>query len=208
MGMDANFVQEVQTIVDAALDGSLTHEQAERSHVLGPEFKCAVLMAITAGCRTLAAGSASAAAPQASGPHTPSGAVPPYAKAPASRSRRKRPGAKPGHKGHRRPSPQALDRVVQVAELCACPECNGAVNAARRRRRRVVEDIPAPLGGAFEGGGVERDVSLQLHGGLEDGDEGCGHGVGAVLGDEGDDLIEGSGGGGRLFLAGHGVLLC
>jgi hypothetical protein len=118
---------------------------------MGAEFNTAVLMAISAGCIALARGAATAA--PGSGAHTPSGAVPPYAKPPASRSRRKRPGAKPGHEGRRRPAPPALDRVVQVAELCACPQCKGAVRPARRRRRRVVEDIPQGM--ALEAVGLD-----------------------------------------------------
>ncbi len=138
MGIDANIVQEVQAIVDAALRGRLTREQAQRLAGMGAEVVTAALMAINARCAQLAASTAA----QASGAHTPSGAVPPYAKPPASRQRRKRPGAKPGHEGRRRPTQPALDRVVQVGTLCACPECSGEVRPARRRRRRVIEDIP------------------------------------------------------------------
>lgn len=137
MGMEAVVIEQVQAIVDAALRGTLTREQAERSHDLGAEFNTAVLMAISA---RLAQAVASGQSP-AGGPHTPSGAVPPYAKPPA-RGRRGKPGARTGHKGHRRPPPPALDRIVEVAPLCTCPECSGPVKPPSRRRRRVIEDIP------------------------------------------------------------------
>jgi transposase len=151
MGTEAKFANEIQTIVDAALRGVLTREQALHAHGMGSEFNAAVLMAINVWCAQHAA--AAAAGAPASGAHTPSGAIPPYAKPPASRSRRKRPGGKVGHVGHRRAAPAALDRVEQVDELTACPECSGPVKPARRRRRRVIEDIPQGL--ALEAVGLD-----------------------------------------------------
>ena len=138
MGTDAKITAEIQTIVDAALRGALTQELALRAHALGAERNAAVLMAISA--RAAEAGAAATA--PASGAHTPSGAVPPYAKPTASRAKRRRPGARQGHPGRRRPQPAKIDRIEQVDELKSCPKCDGHVKPARRRRRRVVEDIP------------------------------------------------------------------
>jgi transposase len=149
VGTDASIATEIQAIVDAALCGRLRREEAQRSVGMGAEFNTAVLMAINARC---AQHGVLVEAP-ASGAHTPSGAIPPYAKPSASRVRRKRPGAKRGHNGHRRPTPPVLDRVQQVGELSACPECSGPVKPARRRRRRVIEDIPQ--GTALEAVGLD-----------------------------------------------------
>ena len=110
------------------------------AHALGAEPNAAVLMAISASRR-------SGRCRRRSGvrAHTPSGAVPPYAKPAVTQTRRKRPGARQGHPGRRRPQPPVLDRIEQVEELKCCPACAGLVNPARRRRRRVVEDIPSGL---------------------------------------------------------------
>jgi len=78
----------------------------------------------------------------APGPHAPPASVPPYARPPAPKRRRKKPGARDGHDGHRRPTP-APDRVEEVAPITTCPECHGPVCAPRRRR--TVEDLPPDL---------------------------------------------------------------
>jgi len=78
---------------------------------------------------------------RAPGPHTPSGSIPPYAKERPRRRRRGRPGARDGHEGRRRPTPEPDERV-ELDGLTTCPDCNGAVHPARRRRTRTVEDIP------------------------------------------------------------------
>src|SRR5690606_22450539 len=85
-----------------------------------------------------------AAGGPASGAHTPSGALPPYAKPGTSKSRKK-PGARKGHRGHRRPSPPAVDRVEKLPGLTCCPDCRGPVRPARRSLKRVVEDVPKDL---------------------------------------------------------------
>jgi transposase len=85
------------------------------------------------------------------GPHTPSGAIPPYAKGDTKKPRpgkpASRPGARSGHEGHRRVTPPIPDRTVNLEEIAVCPECSGPVLPMRpnRRRRRTVEDIPPDL---------------------------------------------------------------
>lgn len=116
----------------------MTEAMARRMHALGAEATVAVALAINARMAQLAG---AAAAP---GPHTPSGAIPPYAKGAASKKRRGTPGARNGHEGHRRAAPVTIDRREAVPDASVCPECHGPVLASRpnRRRKRVVEDLP------------------------------------------------------------------
>ena len=132
MGKDAAIGDEVRAIIDAALRGVLTGAQATRAVALGADAARAVMLAASARIAELHG---------SIGPHTPSGAVPPYAKPATPRRRRGKPGARSGHAGHRRPTPPP-DRVERVAELTTCPDCQGPVHPARRRRRRTVEDLP------------------------------------------------------------------
>jgi transposase len=75
--------------------------------------------------------------------HQPSGVIPPYAKPPAGR-RRKRRGARNGHPGVARPRPEVIDRH-QTHRLPACPCCGGRLVRTGRSRTRVIEDIPDDL---------------------------------------------------------------
>lgn len=76
----------------------------------------------------------------AAGPHTPSGATPPYAK-PAAPPRKKKPGAKVGHPGKARPRPERIDRH-ESHECPCCPDCGGKLVRTGRKRTRIIEDIP------------------------------------------------------------------
>ena len=79
------------------------------------------------------------------GPHTPSGSIPPYAKPNADPKKgRNRPGAKPGHRGTARPTPERLDHY-QTHQLPVCPCCHGALRRTGRTRTRIIEDIPDDL---------------------------------------------------------------
>ena len=71
---------------------------------------------------------------------TPSGQVPVYVK-PRAKGRKKRPGAKPGHPGARRPRPVRIDRGEEHRLKC-CPECGGRLQRCNRKRTRLVEDMP------------------------------------------------------------------
>ena len=143
--MDAAGTAELGTIVAAALRGALTEALARRALALGEDATLAVMLAanghIAEQARRLASGVA--AAP---GPHTPSGAIPAFAKGATGKRRRKKPGARDGHEGHRRVTP-VPDRVETIQEMKVCPECNGPVLAMRpgRGRKRIIEDIPPDL---------------------------------------------------------------
>jgi len=81
--------------------------------------------------------------PATPAPSTPSGMVPVYQK-PATSRRRKRPGAKDGHEGSRRKTPEKIDaRVEHRLEVCPC--CGGPVQRCKRSRRRIIEDIPREI---------------------------------------------------------------
>jgi len=131
VGTDAAHQAELRTIIEAALRGELDEASAARVYELGPEATSALMLAVNARLAELAA---------KAGPHTPSGSIPPYAKAPARR-RRGKPGARDGHEGRRRPKPEPDERV-EVEELSTCPDCHAEVMRATRRRRRTIEDMP------------------------------------------------------------------
>ena len=76
-------------------------------------------------------------------PSAPSGQTPPYVK-PTRQGRARPQGGRPGHPGHRRPSPTRIDRREEHA-LSACPRCRGPVRPCRGSRTRVIEDIPAGI---------------------------------------------------------------
>ncbi|HEY2786157.1 MAG TPA: IS66 family transposase [Fimbriiglobus sp.] len=79
------------------------------------------------------------------GPHTPSGAVPPYQK-PATdpKKRTGKAGAKPGHAGSSRPKPEDITRREEH-QFPACPDCGGELRRTGRKRTRIIEDIPPDL---------------------------------------------------------------
>ena len=62
----------------------------------------------------------------------------------AGKGRAKKPGAKVGHVGSRRPAPAQIDRREEHrAEVC--PDCGGELQRCKRTRTRTVEDILADL---------------------------------------------------------------
>lgn len=73
-------------------------------------------------------------------PDTPSGMQPVYAK-PAPAKRGRRPGAKIGHPGHCRHTPEKADEVIEH-NLGNCPDCQGELSELEETRSRFVEDIP------------------------------------------------------------------
>ena len=82
--------------------GTLTETQASEFAHRDPMQITFLLLALSAAVSMMGR--------PAVGPHTPSSALPPYAKPPGKR-RKKKPGAKPGHTGHCRPTPERIDRV-------------------------------------------------------------------------------------------------
>lgn len=75
-------------------------------------------------------------------PSTPSGAIPVHAKRQRSKRGRKKPGAKRGHRGRRRPKPNQPDHRHRHKPLTGCPQCEGPVHRSRQSRRRTIEEIP------------------------------------------------------------------
>lgn len=146
MGTDAAIQSEIRVIIDAALRGTLDEHHAARVYELGREATIAFALAMAAHvAQTVMPGPPG---PPAPGPHTPSGAIPPFAKPSINQRRRGRggPGARDGHVGHHRPSPspQRIDRRERLEPLTKCPVCQGPVERSRRNRRRVIEDLPPP----------------------------------------------------------------
>lgn len=72
---------------------------------------------------------------------TPSAMRPVYQKENRARGRKRRPGARKGHPGVRRAEPERIDRTVEHRADC-CPDCGGRLQRCRRRRSRIIEDIP------------------------------------------------------------------
>jgi transposase len=123
--------------LQALLGPQLTAEQARMIYDQGPD---AVVFALLTLAKRAAERSANAAARD---PSAPSGQTPPYVK-PTRQGRAKPKGGRPGHPGHRRPTPTHIDRREEHA-LAACPECHGPVRPCRGSRTRIIEDIPADI---------------------------------------------------------------
>lgn len=130
--------QEVQSFPEIAnlLGPELTAEQARGIYAAGPE---AVVFALLTMARSAAL---SASPAQAVDPACPSGQTPPYKK-PNQKRRGKRSGAKPGHPGHRRASPEPNAFTTHTLE--ACPHCHGPVAPLPTSRTRIIEDIPEDI---------------------------------------------------------------
>src|SRR5688500_20248816 len=109
--------------LQALLGPQLTEEQARLIYAQGSE---AVVFALLSLAKQLAEKHTAATKPD---PAAPSGQTPPYVK-PATKTRSKPKGAKPGHPGHRRPAPPRTDRREEHA-LPACPKSHGPVRAGR-----------------------------------------------------------------------------
>jgi transposase len=74
-------------------------------------------------------------------PSTPSGMIATYEKPTIKPRGKKRPGAKHGHPGARRETPQRIDRRVEH-RADQCPDCGGALRRCAETRVRYIEDIP------------------------------------------------------------------
>lgn len=150
-----------QTLLTAALAGELDEQQARQLARDDPEIVALALLALT---RRIAEQGARIAelqtcgAPFAAAPATPSGMIPVYAKAntPTPRGRRRRPGARQGHRGQRRAAPLRIDRRVEQRAAC-CPDCGGALRRGRRTRTRITEDIPEQLQAVVTEHTIHRD---------------------------------------------------
>jgi transposase len=114
----------------------LDEQQAAALANAGPE---AVRLALIAANARIAVLQGSAVSPA-----TPSAAVPTHLKPPQQQRRRKRPGAKDGHPGTRRATPQRIDRHEEH-RLQSCPGCGGQLQRCNRTRTRIIEDIPQQI---------------------------------------------------------------
>lgn len=129
---DAAIQVDLRTIIDAALRGALTGDQAARAVALDPEAASAVMLAASACIAEQIRRIAELSGKTAPGPHTPSRAIPPHTKGNRGSRRRKKPGARNGHEGHRRPTPEPDQRVeVALASSLSrnsplCPRCGAA----------------------------------------------------------------------------------
>lgn len=135
MSLETQELPELSTLVAAALAGTLTQEQAEVLPVLGPEAVVAFAMAVAAHAAKLAAAAVA----------TPPGMVPIYEKPAVDKTRRRRkPGAKVGHKGSRRKPPVEIDQKLDH-RLDECPCCGGQLQRCKRTRTRLIEEIPQDI---------------------------------------------------------------
>lgn len=143
----------------AALQSGICDEDtAQRLYQLGPQ---AVTLALLSAARRIAEQDSRIteqasriaelqAQPGAASPSTPSGMRPIYTKPnaaderTAAGKRRKKPGAKAGHPGHRRPTPTRIDQRKEH-RLKVCPCCGGELQRCQRTRTRLIEDLPENL---------------------------------------------------------------
>ena len=156
--MDGSKGKEVQAILAAALQGTLTEQQVERLVEIDLELvKVALLAAakriaeqgdkITQQDKQIARQDAVIAklqakvnGPQTPHPSTPSGQQPVYTKPPAPK-RKGKPGARKGHKPARRPKPERIDRT-EAHHAERCPDCGcQELVPGNRQRTRTIEDI-------------------------------------------------------------------
>lgn len=150
----------IEAFITALQRGECDEATARRLYTLGSD---AVTLVLLAAARRIAEQDARITAQDArigelqrqagvvqTNAATPSGMIPVYAKpsSPAGRTtagqRRKRPGARDGHPGHRRPAPTRIDQR-QTHRLMACPCCGGPLQRCRRSRTRLIEDLPETL---------------------------------------------------------------
>jgi hypothetical protein len=168
--MDERIRQNAQlaSLLAAALDGTLTDAQAEQLAALDATL---LKLAWLAAARRIAEQdgriadlTAKLKGPAAIDPSTPSGQRPVYTKPPsptaAGKRKAKKPGAKPGHPGTRRPKPTTIDKQERH-QLDACPCCGGELQRCNRTRTRTVEDILKDLRAVATAHTIHRDYCPQ-----------------------------------------------
>jgi len=136
--MDDQASKEAQlpSLLAAALDGTLTDEQAQQLAEADTDL---VKLAWLAVSKRIAELQAKLAGAGKIGPATPSGQRPIYTK-PKAPKRKGKPGAKQGHPGARRPTPKRIDERKEH-RLDRCPDCGGELQRCNRKRTRTIEDI-------------------------------------------------------------------
>lgn len=131
---DANAMTTDRTL-DFLLGPNLTAEEAEAIFSQGKEAVVFALLELAAQLRRSQGQCASV-----SSPATPSGMKPIHQKANVPK-RRKKPGQKARHKGHRRPLPEEIHEHKEHRAPC-CPHCQGRLVRCGQSRSRYTEDIP------------------------------------------------------------------
>lgn len=159
-GMDAKIPrnERIGQLLTAALEGTLTDEQAEE---LAGFDRDLIKLAFLAAVRRIAELKAKVEGPAKIDPATPSGQRPVYTK-PAASKRKGKPGAKAGHAGTRRPRPQEVDERKEH-RLEVCPDCGGALQRCARTRTRTIEDILESLRAIVTEHTVHRDYCPACH---------------------------------------------
>ena len=109
--------------VHVLLQDGFSEETARQLYAQGEEIAIFVMMQLAALAKKSV---------EVNGPHPsePSAAVATYLKEPGKKRKRK-PGAKPGHKGSHRPPPEKITRHVEHIATC-CPDCGGQRDVASR----------------------------------------------------------------------------
>lgn len=135
----ATFKDDVLPEATAALlrRASLTEEQAVAIFESGREAVVFALLELSKQLAEARGAETTESEPKSS---TPSAMIPVYKKPPA-KSRKKRPGAKAGHRGARRAKPDRIDRR-ETHQLPCCPDCGGRLKRTGDTRKRYVEDVP------------------------------------------------------------------
>jgi hypothetical protein len=126
----------IQSLLAAALDGTLTDQQAQQLAEADADLLKLAWLAVS---RRIAELRAKLSDPPKLDPATPSGQRPIYTK-PAAPRRKGKPGARKGHPGTRRPPPRRIDDHEEH-RLERCPCCGGQLQRCRRKRTRTIEDI-------------------------------------------------------------------
>jgi transposase len=121
---------------DISIGSGLTREQAAAIFAQGEE---AVVFVLLEFAQRLA--EAEGKRNPSTTPSTPSGMVPPYEKPTIKPRGKKRPGARKGHPGSRRPKPSQVHRW-KTHRADHCPDCGGRLNRCSETRVRYTEDIP------------------------------------------------------------------
>lgn len=125
--------QPTQQVLFAA---SLSEAQAVAIYEQGREAVVFALLTLTKRLAEVQGNS-----PPSASLSTPSGMIPTYEKPPAKKRGQKRPGAKAGHPGTRRQTPERIDWRVEH-RASNCPGCGGRLKRCAETRLRYTEDIP------------------------------------------------------------------
>ena len=118
--------------IRSLLEGGFHEETARQLYAQGEEVAIFVMM-------QLAALALKTNEINGTHPSEPSGTVATYLKG-SGKQRKKKPGAKQGHKGSRRPPPEKITRREEHRAKC-CPDCGGKLRKRAETRKRYTEDI-------------------------------------------------------------------